>query len=591
MQIRREVRFTQTGGLEGMWWVPAQTSTDYLLLSNPSEKTVTGSLILSLTLANRRIPFSIVPRQTQRINLRETLGPSSVGVMGGLTLALPGQESLSATQIVFDEVTGLAAIMKLFEREPDDKSNNHTLLAPMMALSQPDPGLAFPDGTTLIPRLFLRNAGAGQAEVSLMVDWRSANKSGESVFPALTLSPGELTTINLADPQSRVQLPADAMWGTVKLGYVGRSADLVAIALSYDQTHRYGLQTPFSENVSRLWAGGMWHVDPTHSTLITTGNAGPESTAAQVTLFYNGGKSRYRLEKMLSPGQQLWVDVGELIREQVADSDGHTLPADTMTGSYELRDLDHATVGHLYEGKLVIDKTYGHASYGCGSCCGYDGVVFDPITFGGPPGIDNADFIHANDTCAGDVEDVTGSAYGWGSTDTAVATLPNSTLHTVAVGTATGNAAVQLEWAHPPKCPTQTFPPQQSVTVATPYQVEPIATDSQGVADCPAGSSGWIRNVTNQVQYSNGSAFAFAGLTAADILTIGSRHDLGSGTATGSETTTGDGSFPDTYSVCSTACPSTGETDALQSWSLNGSPLPRSNNVVYKCSSISIDGY
>jgi hypothetical protein len=454
-----------TGGLEGMWWVPAQTSTDYLILSNRSKKTVAGNLILSLTSANRRLPVSIGPGQTTRIDLRETLGPSSVGVMGGLTLSLPGHESLSATQIVFDEATGLAAIMKLFDRELDEQSGNHVLLAPMMALSQPDPGLGFPNGTTLIPRLFLRNAGPGQAQVSLTVDWRSASKSGESAFPTFTLPPGEMTTINLADPQTSVQVPSDAMWGTVRLGYAGRSAELVLIALSYDQNHRYGLQTPFSENVSRLWAGGMWHVDPTHNTLITTGNVGPESTAAQVTLFYNGGKSKYRLERMLSPGQQLWVDVGELIRDQVADSDGHTLPADTMTGSYELRDLDHATVGHLYEGKLVIDKTYGHASYGCGSCCGYDAVVFAPFTFDGPPDIDNEDFIHANDTCTGDVDDVTGSAYGWGSTDTTVATLPNSTLHTVAVGTATGNAAVQLEWAHPPKCPTQTFPPQQSVTV------------------------------------------------------------------------------------------------------------------------------
>ena len=42
-----------------------------------------------------------------------------------------------------------------------------------------------------------------------------------------------------------------------------------------------------------------------------------------------------------------------------------------MTGSYELRDLDHQMVGLLYEGKLVIDKTFGHASYGCAGCCGY----------------------------------------------------------------------------------------------------------------------------------------------------------------------------------------------------------------------------
>jgi hypothetical protein len=151
-----------TGGLEGMWWIPAQTSTDYLILSNPSKKTVAGKLILSLASVNRRIPLSIAPGQTQRIDLREMLGPSSVGVMGGLTLALPGHESLSATQIVFDEVTGLTAMMKLFDRELDDESRNHVLLAPMMALSQPDSGLGFPDGTKLIPGLFLRNAGLGQ---------------------------------------------------------------------------------------------------------------------------------------------------------------------------------------------------------------------------------------------------------------------------------------------------------------------------------------------------------------------------------------------------------------------------------------------
>jgi hypothetical protein len=70
------------------------------------------------------------------------------------------------------------------------------------------------------------------------------------------------------------------------------------------------------------------------------------------------------------------------------DSDGNTLPPDTMTGSYELRDLDHAYVGHLYEGKLVIDKTYGHAAYGCGNCCGYNPPYFgtDHMRFDRFPG-------------------------------------------------------------------------------------------------------------------------------------------------------------------------------------------------------------
>jgi hypothetical protein len=287
-------------------------------------------------------------------------------------------------------------------------------------------------------------------------------------MPILSLAPGEVKRIRLTDYQQADQIPSDANWATVRLSYAGQRSDLVAVAASYDKTGRYGLQTPFSEDLSRLWAGGMWHVDPTHNTLIMTGNGGSEPTTAEVTLFYNGGKSKYRMEKMLASGQQLWLDLGHLIHDQVADSDGNTLPPDTMSGSYELRDLDHAYVGELYEGKLVIDKTYGHAAYGCGSCCGYNAVEMSPGTFDGPPGIDNSDYIYATDGCAGGQVDVTGDGYGWGTTDSSVATLPNSTLHTVGVGSTKGSALAELQFQHPPSCPDEVFEPQQSVRVQAP---------------------------------------------------------------------------------------------------------------------------
>jgi hypothetical protein len=90
-----------------------------------------------------------------------------------------------------------------------------------------------------------------------------------------------------------------------------------------------------------------------------------------------------------------------------------------MTGSYELRDLDHAYVGELYEGKLVIDKTYGHAAYGCALCCGYHGVVLTPSRFSGPPGINNNDVIDATEQCGGFVDDVTNASYYWQSSNPA----------------------------------------------------------------------------------------------------------------------------------------------------------------------------
>jgi hypothetical protein len=454
------------GGFEGLWWIPAASSTDYLILFNPAKKAVSGTVALSSAFASHQpLAIHLGPGETKRIDLREVLGSSSVGGVGGLSLLLPGKEPIFATQIIFDEVTGLAAMMKMFDRDPDDQPQNRVLRAPMMALSQPDPGLGFPNGTQLVPRIFLRNAGTAPTQISATVDWRSQS-SGTFALPPVTLSPGEVRTISLADYERPGQIPPDANWGLLKLAYTGRRADLVAVSVSYDKTNRYGLQTPFSEELSRLWVGGMWHVDPTHNTFITTGNAGKEPTAAEVTLFYNGGKSKYRMEKMLAPGEQLWLDVGHLVHDQVADSDGNTLPPDTMTGSYELRDLDHAYVGQLYEGKLVVDKTYGHAAYGCGNCCGYNPPYFGTDPFTGLPDFNFTESVDSLEACGGGIVDVTGIGYDWKSSNTAVATLPNKVLHTVAVGNTTGQADFKLEAEHPaPQCPTYVYGPAQQVNV------------------------------------------------------------------------------------------------------------------------------
>jgi hypothetical protein len=151
----------------------------------------------------------------------------------------------------------------------------------------------------------------------------------------------------------------------------------------------------------------------------------------------------------------------------------------------------------------------GHAAYGCAGCCGYNGTVLDPNPFSGPPDIDNQDSIYAND-CTGDQVDVTGAGYNWGSSNTVVATLPDSTLHTVAAGSATGSVSARLEWGHPngPSCEVIVWNPSQGVTVANPNQVEPIDINSQGPAaagSCPTnGYAGYVKYVTNQVQYATG---------------------------------------------------------------------------------------
>jgi len=459
---------------EGMWFLPTENATDYLIVSNPTNQPVTGKLILSDTSGGaRQLSLTVASRQTVRTNLREVFHSPANGAFGGLSLSVAKggtiiqegsivrQEGLSATEIVFDEVTGQATIMKLFDRQSIaeiDKVDNRVLRAPMMALSQPDPGLGFPSGTVLDPKIFLRNAGTASTMVSAGVSWRNGSASGTSPLPRITLLPGQMRMVNLADFQKAGQIPADAAWGTVTLGYTGRSGDLVAVATSYDKTSRYGLQTPFSEIINHLFKGSMWHVDATHNTLITTGNGGTEPTRAQVTLFYNVGQEKYRVEQRLSPGQQIWLNLGEVLRNQVPDSDGKTIPPDVMFGSYELRDLDHPVLGLLYEGKLIVDKTYGHASYGCAHCCGYTTGKMAPTPTNSPPNIDNQDTYQAYNACTSRWDDFDYAFSPW-SSNTAVATFNGALIaHTVAAGTATVRATNTVPYGTTGGCPGVDMP-------------------------------------------------------------------------------------------------------------------------------------
>jgi len=333
-------------------------------------------------------------------------------VAKGVTVEIPtGGGNLVTSHIVFDETTGMSATMKAFERDPAEKPKGHTMRTPMMALANPDPMLQFPAGTKLIPQVFLRNSTAIPLRVGASLAWRSPSQSGSLALPETTLAAGATRIANLG----AAAVPADAYWATVVLQYEGRRGDLVPVAASFDESGRYGLQTPFSEGVSHLWKGSMWHVDGTRNSLITAGNGGTGTTHAAMTLFYNKGKSSYTIEKQLEPGQQIWADVGDIIRSQIPDKNGKTIPRDVTMGTYELRDLDHIGVGYLYEGKLVIDKSWGHGYYGCAGC-GYEGQQLLPNPFSGGVGTQGNNTAESEDMCSNSWVDVTSETYDWAST-------------------------------------------------------------------------------------------------------------------------------------------------------------------------------
>jgi len=60
---------------------------------------------------------------------------------------------------------------------------------------------------------------------------------------------------------------------------------------------------------------------------------GTKPTHAAFTIFYNQGAgiAKYELEQMLQPDEQMWLDIGKLIREHIPDKNGNDFPPEVSS--------------------------------------------------------------------------------------------------------------------------------------------------------------------------------------------------------------------------------------------------------------------
>jgi len=489
----------QAGSREGIWWLPKNTTKDYLVVTNQGKKSI--PVLLSLYDASgkeARQELLLAPQETKRYSVRKLVQASGLaGIHGGIKVSAPAHAgSLDTEHFIFDEMVEFSAILKMFDYDPKAKlaqrdyakTATWTLRAPMLALANPDPALAFPPGTTLHPQLFIRNTTAKPLDAALRFNWRAGAATGKAAGPQLHLGPYETRAIDVTALPNGATLPKQANWASVTLTTNSRPDEIMAVAASYDDTLRYGAQTPFSDQLTFKGKGGMWEFDPYHNSIIAVGNGGTKPTQAAFTIFYNQGTQRYDLEQTLQPDEQMWIDVGKLILEQVPDKNGKTLPMNLTMGSYEFRDLSNR-LGTLFEGKVVYDKTYGHVAYGCTICCGYTAstiLSFDPLGVPLPGSTTNG--VDAFSDCDGIYEDVSGYFYGgWGTANTSIATVDTYGTHTgVALGSTTSGASgMEPGTNQRANCPLLARSAGGGVNVGPPHHLKVLSDKYQSRSACP----------------------------------------------------------------------------------------------------------
>ncbi len=228
----------------------------------------------------------------------------------------------------------------------------------------------------------------------------------------------------------------------------------------------YLFQSPFTDAVSFSWRGSIWSADSTHNSLITTGNAGTLPARVQAKLRHALGAYEFG-EQSLQPGQSIWINVRDLIQNQVPDARGRTIPASITSGVYEFDQTDDDMIGNLYEGKLIIDTTFGHAAYGCANCCGYYADSLAPDPLGVAVGFTKQDHVYVENACTGIVTERTSFGVNWGTGNASIAGINTSGLVSgIAQGLTNSYTSVNLRTPDVWRCPLGTQTVSNAVRLA-----------------------------------------------------------------------------------------------------------------------------
>lgn len=440
----------KAGNREGIWWLPTATVQDFLALTNQANHSVEGSV--ELTDGSGKMlsqAFDLQPGGSQRLSVGALVRRAGWSAKFGGIRVVMSQDAgmLDTTHILWDVKSGFSATMKMFDHNPAQArgamdfagTGKWVTRAPMLALSQPDPLLALPGKTILQPMFLVRNTTNRSIDVVADLHWRNASQDGLFTIPAFTLAPQEVRVVDVAQLQQSGNVPLSAYWAQVTLTADAEPDDLVAVAASYDATLRYGAQTPFSDQLASHLEGGEWRVDSTHTSILAVGNGGGSPTDAVLAIMFDQGRSRYVIERTIGPRDQWFVDLGAIIRSGVPDSAGTVLPVDLASGTYSLRESGPSPQGFLYEGKVITDKTFGHATYGCMQCCGFNnGVSLNPDPIFGFYGGTSSVGALGGDACDGGSTDITSHINTLTSADSSIMSVASHVLvNNVGVGSTT----------------------------------------------------------------------------------------------------------------------------------------------------------
>jgi hypothetical protein len=349
---------------EGLWWREDSDVNGFLALVNVARRPINVQVqVLSEYGAfERERTIHLEANETSNLDLLE----DTKGSYGGIRVTHHGAEKdIVLVGGLENPQEGYSAQIPFLTITPETKPSAVAVSSVGLMLGTPDPMMKFPSGTQFGIYLALRNTSERPISVIPTLYYMDGADVRSSVLKTLTLAASQARHWTPEELSRELGLPKFSGMINLVFSYHGSPSDVIMANGSIDQTKNYVFEINMKA-VGKSGAKGLkaWDVSNGNDTMISLLNLADNDQDLSITLFFNGGRYKYRVH--LKASGSTMFNVSDIIMMQQPDPDGNTIPPDVTNGSAVLS----GSLGYQESINVAVGVgVFNVATATCGTTC------------------------------------------------------------------------------------------------------------------------------------------------------------------------------------------------------------------------------
>jgi hypothetical protein len=368
----------ESANLDGVVSLPQKTAHGFLAVTNVSKNQIT----VHVSVGSKTKDLVLYSRETRVLKLDDEFGlhaPTAALVKLSQTGLLG---DIITTGFVIDLENGYSSAFTM--TDPKIMRSTH-LAGAHFRFGQPDPSEGFPAGTEFHSPLLLANVSDKPVTAHVLVDYTVAEKLAMTpidpkqgatqdkfsnvVVKDITIAPGDVQQIELADELAKLRVPTPVNEAGVDIDYQAPPGSLIGQLVSVDQTGDYSFEVPIKDPAAMSAMPESiypWSLENGTKTVLHLKNTTDKNAHAFATISYSGDIYNVPLVT-LQPYQTIAIDIQALKESKKKDIRGQVLPSDVTHGQFVwTQETPYTMIGRAEQ----TDVSNGIArSFSCASDC------------------------------------------------------------------------------------------------------------------------------------------------------------------------------------------------------------------------------